>query len=122
MNCLKCGREISEGQVFCEDCRLEMEKYPIKPGIPIQLPRRVEAPPVKKVSRRRVLTAEEQVKILRRISWILALLLLVMTLLAAALAYPAVQYLMEDHFLPGQNYSSVTDNTPSQNGELSIDE
>ena len=22
MNCIKCGREIPEGQVFCQDCRL----------------------------------------------------------------------------------------------------
>ena len=28
MSCLKCGRDIEEGQVFCTGCREVMEKYP----------------------------------------------------------------------------------------------
>lgn len=38
MNCLKCGREIEEGQVFCNDCLVQMAKYPVKPGTAVQLP------------------------------------------------------------------------------------
>ena len=33
MNCLKCGREIEEGQVFCNDCLVQMAKYPVKPEV-----------------------------------------------------------------------------------------
>lgn len=38
LNCLKCGREIEEGQVFCNDCLVQMAKYPVKPGTAVQLP------------------------------------------------------------------------------------
>ena len=38
MNCMKCGREIALGQVFCKDCLADMAQYPIKPGTPVQLP------------------------------------------------------------------------------------
>ena len=27
MNCMKCGRETQNEQVFCQDCLQEMEKY-----------------------------------------------------------------------------------------------
>ena len=29
MNCLRCGNEIPEGQMFCEGCREFMEKDPV---------------------------------------------------------------------------------------------
>ena len=29
MNCLRCGNEIPEGQLFCEGCREFMEKDPV---------------------------------------------------------------------------------------------
>ena len=38
MYCMKCGREISEENVFCDSCLEDMSRYPIKPGTPIQLP------------------------------------------------------------------------------------
>ena len=64
MNCLKCGREIEEGQVFCNDCLVQMAKYPVKPGTAVQLPSRGSAAVSKKVhSRRRTKAApEEQLK------------------------------------------------------------
>ena len=40
MSCMKCGKEVSEGQVFCEECLTEMERYPVKPGTPVLLPHR----------------------------------------------------------------------------------
>lgn len=43
LNCLKCGREIEEGQVFCNDCLVQMAKYPVKPGTAVQLPSRGSA-------------------------------------------------------------------------------
>lgn len=77
VNCLKCGREIEEGQVFCNDCLVQMAKYPVKPGTAVQLPSRGSAAVSKKVhSRRRGRTApEEQLKALKKRIRILSALL-----------------------------------------------
>ena len=32
MNCLKCGRDIAEDQLFCESCLEVMDQYPVKSG------------------------------------------------------------------------------------------
>ena len=113
MNCMKCGREIESGQVFCPECLAEMEKYPVKPGIAIQLPKQREAPMFKKTApRRRVLTPEEQIKRLRRCVRILTALLAACLIAMGLLLYPMVSQLWEDSKpKPGQNYSSVTDST-----------
>ena len=68
VNCLKCGREIEEGQVFCNDCLVQMAKYPVKPGTAVQLPSRGSAAVSKKVhSRRRTKAApEEQLEALKK--------------------------------------------------------
>ena len=67
MNCMKCGVEIPENQVFCDHCLSVMKDYPIKPDAHIHLPKRetpVESPkrPAKK---KRNLTHEEQLSALR---------------------------------------------------------
>lgn len=115
MNCMKCGRETLAGKVFCEDCLLEMEKYPVKPGTVVFLPRRRENTTPKKTSKRRALPLEEQVKVLKKRVKILTVLLVLCIGILLAAAYPAVQHLREDHFKPGQNYTSVTSGTASQN-------
>ncbi|MBR4864116.1 MAG: hypothetical protein IKU07_06020 [Oscillospiraceae bacterium] len=52
MGCLKCGRELSEGQSFCDSCRQDMAQYPIKQDAPVHIiPRPVE-PVEKKPSRK----------------------------------------------------------------------
>lgn len=66
MYCLKCGRETENEQVFCNGCLEVMEKYPVKPGTHINLPKRETAAVQKKSSRRRVLKPEEQVIQLKR--------------------------------------------------------
>ena len=30
MGCMKCGKDITDDNVFCADCLQEMEKYPVK--------------------------------------------------------------------------------------------
>ena len=40
MNCMKCGVEIPEQQVFCDHCLQIMEQYPVKPDAHIHLPKR----------------------------------------------------------------------------------
>ena len=78
MSCMKCGKEVSEGQVFCQECLAEMEKYPVKPGTPLPLPIRPREAVVHKRSYRKSRKPEEQIVSLRRwlsilcvICWIL---------------------------------------------------
>lgn len=109
MQCMKCGREIAAGRVFCESCLADMEKYPVKPGTPVHLPSRKAAPPAKKQPARRRPPLEEQVKKLKKRLWSVSIALtLALALLAGAL-YLAVDYIIENEGkpLPGQNYSSV---------------
>ena len=112
MNCMKCGREMVEEQAFCAECLAEMEKYPVKPGTVVHLPRRREEPFVKKAHprRRTAQTPEEQLKGMKRLIRILLATLLVSTVLLIVSGYFAVVHLMESDvvLLPGQNYSSIT--------------
>ena len=67
MNCMKCGVEIQEGQVFCDHCLSVMAQHPVRPGTHIHLPKRalaVEAPK-KPVKKKRVLSLEEQLSALK---------------------------------------------------------
>ena len=113
MNCMKCGREINEG-VFCYECLADMEKYPVKPGTVVQLPRREQSHPMlkKMYPRKRSLSAEEQVVMLRQRLKILTVALIITMLIAVSLVYPAVSYMLEgSHFLPGQNYTAIVPTT-----------
>lgn len=114
MFCMKCGREVEEGQVFCLDCRLEMEKYPVRPGTVVLLPKRTENSFVKKApaKRRSGPTPEEQIRSLKQRLRTLTFLWMITLVLLAALLYPTVRELVEGQQLrPGQNYSSITEST-----------
>lgn len=111
MGCMRCGRDVPGEQAFCEDCLLEMEKYPVKPGTAVMLPKRKETPSVRKQPRRKTLSPEEQVKILKHRVRNLTIGLILALVLAVLLAVPALEHLKEDHFLPGQNYNSFTSKT-----------
>ncbi len=37
MNCIRCGREITEDRTFCADCTEIMDAHPVNPGTPIQI-------------------------------------------------------------------------------------
>ena len=111
MNCMKCGLEIEEGQVFCSGCLEVAEKYPVKPGIAIQLPGRKAAPSVKKsyTKRRQPPTAEEQLLKLKKRMKVLMILWFITLCLLAATVYPTVKYFTGQSFLlPGQNYTTIT--------------
>ena len=110
MGCMKCGRDTLEDQVFCETCREDMKKHPIKPNIVVQLPQRKPASGIKRPApaRRRPLTHEEQIRKLRGRNRGLVALWLITLALLIAMAYPAVMYFFgETIVLPGQNYTSV---------------
>lgn len=40
MYCMKCGKEIDDQQVFCDDCLAVMAQYPVKPDVAVHLPKR----------------------------------------------------------------------------------
>lgn len=61
MNCLKCGKETEDTQVFCSDCRQIMDNYPVKPGTAVHIPHRDTAVQEKKTTRRREPTAAETI-------------------------------------------------------------
>lgn len=111
MNCMKCGRELSDDGVFCAQCLAEMEKHPVRPGTVVHLPRHAPEAPVKKTPARRKphVSPEEKVKQLRKLVARLAVALAICTALLAAAGYFAVVHLLENEtvVLPGQNYSSL---------------
>lgn len=111
MNCMKCGREIEEGQVFCPDCLEEMEKHPVKPGTAVLLPRPRPVSPVKKAYAkwRQPPAPEEMVVRLKKRLRILLLVWLLTLVLLAMFAYPTVRdFLEQETLLPGQNYTTIT--------------
>jgi len=107
MNCLKCGREIVSEQVFCDNCLVSMAKHPVDPGTPVQIPKRSNTPP-RVLTKKRTVPLEEQLRDAKKRAKTAVILALIGWALAIAMAYPAVSYLMEDHFAPGQNYTSTT--------------
>ena len=110
MYCLKCGREVYEDQVFCSDCIAVMEKYPVKPGTVILLPKRREGNGGSRPTvRRKTLTAEEQIRKLRRGIRNLIILWVVTFLALCAMSILGISYILEQQdFDLGQNYSVIT--------------
>ena len=116
--CVKCGRPAAADQAFCPDCLAEAEKYPVKPGVVVLLPRHDQN--AKPTSRRKHPAAapEEQIqKLKQRVNalW-LALILALST--AGFLGWALVEdYLEEErsNLLPGQNYSAETIGGDEQN-------
>ena len=50
MNCVKCGKDTTDNNVFCPDCLAQMADYPVKPGTPVMIPERnpPRRPPARK--------------------------------------------------------------------------
>ncbi len=106
MRCLKCGRESEE--TFCRICQEEMEKYPVKPGTIVLLPK--ERPVEKKPAPRKPQVPPETViqtqrRTIRRLSGGIAALVALLVLLGAV----TVRLLGGPKKAPlGKNYSTVT--------------
>ena len=88
MNCLKCGVQIRDGQVFCPDCLKVMQAFPIAPGATVHIQKRPVRAPEKKP---REQTPQEQIAGLKKvIRWMLltiGVLTLAVALLAGMLLY-----------------------------------
>lgn len=108
MNCLKCGRKSD--QTFCEVCREEMTRYPVKPGTIVQLPKdRSASYPRRSPDWLDQISPEEQIIHQKRIIRRLAFAVAVLVLLLMAMAYAAIQAVRRNTQPPvGQNYSAVT--------------
>ena len=107
MNCVKCGKEVTKDGVFCADCLLEMEKYPVDPGTVVLLPRRRDSSIQKKQVKRHTPAPDELIASLRKKILILTLLLLVCITAIILMFEPTMHYMMDEHFEIGQNYSSM---------------
>lgn len=108
MRCLRCGRETD--QTFCQTCREDMDRYPVKPGTIIQLPKDRS----KSYTRRSInwrdrispeIQIENQKRIIRRLSGAVAALLV----LLIVMGFVMFRVLQNPGQPPvGQNYSTVT--------------
>lgn len=93
MGCIKCGKAVTGNAEFCEECLVDMERNPVKPGTPVILPKRNELPTVKH-TRKKALKPEAQVASLKRAVRILCVLSALLLIIAAA-AIVLILYLLE---------------------------
>lgn len=105
MNCMKCGREVDEGQVFCPKCLELMAQEPIKISVPVHIP---QQPPKRTTSRRPVIHLEEELHRFEVASdwmriWII-LLAMTSALLTMALYHREIGAVADEL---GKNYSTV---------------
>ena len=110
MNCMKCGREIALGQVFCKECLADMEQYPIKPGTPVPLFDPDPVPGVKRApALRKQKKPEEQIVDLKKVIVALSVALTVVILGFSIVTAILINRLenAEGVVPPGQNYSSL---------------
>ena len=112
MNCMKCGRETRGEDVFCQDCLIEMQKYPVQPGTVVLLPRRKDSSS-KKAAKRHTPPPDELIANLRRQKLTLLVLLIACVIAIVLMFKPTMHYVRDEHYEIGQNYSSVTSDTPS---------
>ncbi len=112
MNCMKCGAETPETQVFCDHCLSVMEDYPIKPGTHIHLPKRAlaEEEQKKTVKKKRAPSPEEQIAALRLKVLRMRLVVVILAFLFCVVSGFLALKLYEDFTAPetGRNYTIDT--------------
>ncbi len=107
MNCIKCGRETQNEQIFCFDCLAEMEKYPVKPGTAVKLPERREPSVFRRNLKRRTVNTDEQIRILKhKVRQLTIVLVLCLTVIAGMLYY-IISDTSSAKRKPGQNYNVI---------------
>lgn len=114
MKCLKCGKDTSHDQIFCDHCLRTMDAYPVDPGIHIQLPKRSVTPaPKKSSSRRRSQNPEETVVRLKKVTvWLCSIVLVLCLALGACIAALAMTgQALEEAKRTGKNFTVETTNT-----------
>lgn len=115
MYCLKCGKETTSNQAFCNHCQEGMDNYPVKPDAVITLPHRSEENIQKKQSsRKRAMQMEEQLRVMHRlIRRLIAALIAVTVLFALSAAGLAYSYKNNENTpAVGRNYTIDTGRHP----------
>ena len=109
MNCLRCGREVTDDQAFCPQCLELMEKHPVRPDTVVKLPQRRDTTIKKAPPRKKVLTAEEQVVRLKRKNRWLTVILCVLLAVSLLLLSITIDYFrqLDVQKILGQNYSTM---------------
>ena len=109
MNCLKCGAEMKESGAFCDTCLEDMAKYPVKPNVTIQLPRRPNIPATKKKKAKkvRIVKPEDQIRQLKLVrNWLIGLLAAALLAFAASSAMVVHLLTQDENTHNGQNYET----------------
>lgn len=112
MNCLKCGKQTHEQQVFCPDCLRVMEKYPVAPGATVQLPQRDTAAPKKDPVKPHRTQSEIILRMRSTIRWLwmtVAILLVMLCITALILAHHFYKDAQTQNI--GRNYTAVESTT-----------
>lgn len=111
MTCMKCGREIPLGQVFCKDCLEDMSHYPVNPATPVQIP--VQLPPVhanrRSARSKKAKKPEEQVLRLKKLVRVQFIVIFCLLAMIAGLGFYGYKKLYNpaEHHRPGENYNST---------------
>lgn len=108
MNCMKCGREVALGQVFCKECLADMANYPVQPGTPVVLPNQSSSAQPRRTPVRKTRKPEEQINSLRKTVIFLSIAVIAISL-AFGITTSILLSKLENHDesrQPGQNYST----------------
>ena len=109
MNCLKCGKETVDENVFCAQCQETMAKHPVKPGTVIHLTHREVPLSDKKASAkvREEAPTDQLLQLRKMIRWLIATITLLSLLLCAA-AGMLIHTFTEESSIPaiGRNYTT----------------
>ena len=109
MYCMKCGKEIDDSQVFCDDCLEVMSQYPVKKGTPLHLPSAAPSEEKKPAPKKRQLSVEERLfRFQRATRWLS--IALISTLLILGIT---ITLLVQSESAPvandiGKNYNTVS--------------
>ena len=108
MNCMKCGREISLGQVFCKDCLADMAQHPVAPDTPVPVFDPHASAALNHSAAPRKIKPEEQIAQLRKRVKILTIALAATVLVFSVVTALLIKQLNQklDAAAPGQNYST----------------
>lgn len=115
MYCMKCGTKLPDDRVFCDSCLAEMERYPVKPGTAVYLPRQDTQAGVKKPTpRKKTISPEETAARLRKtVAWLTGLAVTLAILLGISVAILARQLWKADTGEDiGKNYSTIQPSDP----------
>ena len=106
MNCMKCGKEIQDGQVFCQECLADMEKHPIPQDAHPQILQR----PAKSTDKKaREVPMPVQLNRLRKlVRWLLGIIAVLLVAVATLTLLLVHSQKSGDSAAPiGRNYTTV---------------